>query len=68
MYLHFLQYKINKKNWIQSYLQYSTNATKKDTIILQYNYLQIDIDYNLQKQYITMYYMTDTTLRYNTIH
>ena len=40
------------------FLQYNTNATKKNTIILQYNYLQIDIDYNLQKQYITMYYMT----------
>ena len=38
-----IRYEKEKLKEIQNYLQYDTNATRKDTIVLQHNYLQIDI-------------------------
>ena len=68
---------------MRNYLQCYINATKKDTIVLQYNYLQTDIIKNYKKKtstlhcitwhYITVQYDTfigtwhDVTVRYDCI-
>ena len=57
----------NNLKEIRNYLQYYINAAKKNTIVLQYNYLQTDIIKSYKK---TVYYIVlhDITLRYNMIH